>query len=1370
MTTLRRIIYESFILVMGVSITTIGLLALLGWILDTPVLTSWQTNTLPMAPFTALLSILFGGVFVFNAKRSTSRITFMLTIFLAWIGAMIALWLFTLRILNSYWSIEFLGLNITGMLGDAPIGYISPITALCFLLANLAFLITLPQGSHRLWRGYLASILAGLLTLVSFTLLLSYFFGLPLPISNGLIRPALNTSFILLLMGIGLLIVAHLRIMFSDDESEVIEIDRLIYVLFFSALTASILIAAFQSYRTTEIKFRKGVELQLLAVSELKTRQLSQWRIERLGDGALAQSKLINSVVRQYLETTSNMSTQGALQDWFERMLHDSHYGYDRGFLLDAQGVVRMSIPTKLEPLATTLKNSAMAALRTNQIIFQDFFRDEYDQKVYMALLVPISNEQDSNHPLGVIVLRIDPNLYLYPFIKQWPTISATAETLLVRRDGNEVLFLNDLRFSMDAALKKRIPVTGNSSIPAVKAVIGQRGVVDGIDYNGFQVIAVLSNIPDTSWLLVTKINNAEVYAPLDTSLRLTALLAISMIFGVGVAMFLLRRQHLQELKRILLESSMAALKNKELHSSLLKTTMDGYFLIDSQGGLLEVNDTYCRMSGYTAQELLGMRVADLEVNDTDEDVIWHLQNTFVQDGNRYETRHHRKDGSVFYVEVSIQCLSVNVRRQFIVFVRDISQRKLAEEALQASKAHLDFALQKIDTGAWKLNLLDHSAHRTLLHDRIFGYQTFLPNWTYEMFLEHVLPEERQKVDRQFHDAIIAKTSWSFECRIRRADGEERWIYGAGDFLQNSKGDTEWMSGIVQDITERKLAEDKLRLSSSVFAHAWEGILITTTDGTIVDVNDALSRITGYSRDEMLGKNPRIFSAGLQDRTFYAELWNSLIEKGHWYGEIWNRRKSGEMYAIIETISVVNDDQDIPRHYVAMLTDITQLKLHENELMHIAHYDPLTNLPNRILLADRMHQGITQVHRRNKSLAVIFLDLDGFKAINDKNGHEVGDRLLIVLAGRMEQALREGDTFARIGGDEFVAVLLDLDTEDTAIPMLNRLLAAASKPVIFSDISLQVSASLGVSFYPQAEEVDADKLLRQADQAMYQAKAAGKNRYHVFDAVLDNNIRVRHESLDRIHAALIKQEFVLYYQPKVNMRTGTIVGVEALIRWNHPEKGLLSPALFLPEIDDHPLAITLGEWVIDTALTQIERWRSQGFSIPVSVNVGARQLQQTDFVIRLRDLLKAHPSIVPSFLEFEVLETNALEDITKVSHLMEDCQEIGINFALDDFGTGYSSLTYLKRLPVTLLKIDQSFVRDILIDSDDLAIVEAVVGLGRTFRRQVIAEGVETIKHGTLLLEHGCELGQGYGIAHPMPADKLPEWARTWRPNLAWVN
>lgn len=416
-----------------------------------------------------------------------------------------------------------------------------------------------------------------------------------------------------------------------------------------------------------------------------------------------------------------------------------------------------------------------------------------------------------------------------------------------------------------------------------------------------------------------------------------------------------------------------------------------------------------------------------------------------------------------------------------------------------------------------------------------------------------------------------------------------------------------------------------------------------------------------------------------------------------------------------------------------------------------------------------MHQGITQVRRRNKYLAVIFLDLDGFKAINDQHGHEAGDRLLMAISTRMVQAIREGDTLSRIGGDEFVALLLDLDNEGNAVQFLKRLLTATFEPVQLADISLQVSASIGVAFYPQQEDIDADQLLRQADQAMYQAKLAGKNRYHVYDAALDSSIRTHHESLNRIRLAMVKQELELYYQPKVNMRKGTVIGAEALIRWNHPEKSLLLPALFLPEIEDHPLAIELGEWVIDTALTQIERWRNQGLDIPVSVNVGARQLQQSNFVIRLCESLAAHPDVMRSYFELEVLETSALEDITKTTRLINECREFGVGFALDDFGTGYSSLTYLKQLPVSLLKIDQSFVQDMLIDPDDLAIIKAVIGLAHTFRLQVIAEGVETVEHGTLLLQLGCELAQGYGIARPMPADQLPKWAMTWRPHPAWT-
>jgi EAL domain-containing protein (putative c-di-GMP-specific phosphodiesterase class I) len=293
-------------------------------------------------------------------------------------------------------------------------------------------------------------------------------------------------------------------------------------------------------------------------------------------------------------------------------------------------------------------------------------------------------------------------------------------------------------------------------------------------------------------------------------------------------------------------------------------------------------------------------------------------------------------------------------------------------------------------------------------------------------------------------------------------------------------------------------------------------------------------------------------------------------------------------------------------------------------------------------------------------------------------------------------------------------------------------------------------------------------LLRQADQAMYQAKVAGKNRYHVFDAAQDSSLRVHHESLTHIRLALDRHEFVLYYQPKVNMRSGQVIGAEALIRWQHPEQGLLAPAVFLPVIEDHPLAIAIGEWVIDTALSQIERWRAAGLDLPVSVNVGALQLQQADFVDRLRTLLAAHPALKPTCLELEILETSALQDIAQVSQTIEACAQIGVTFALDDFGTGYSSLTYLKRLRVALLKIDQSFVCDLLDDPDDLAILQGVMGLASAFKRDVIAEGVETVAHGTLLLQLGCELAQGYGIARPMPAGEMPAWVLAWQPDPAW--
>jgi diguanylate cyclase (GGDEF)-like protein/PAS domain S-box-containing protein len=569
-------------------------------------------------------------------------------------------------------------------------------------------------------------------------------------------------------------------------------------------------------------------------------------------------------------------------------------------------------------------------------------------------------------------------------------------------------------------------------------------------------------------------------------------------------------------------------------------------------------------------------------------------------------------------------------------------------------------------------------------------------------------------------------------------------------------------------VVELKTSEEKLHLAASVFTCAREAIMITAADGTIIDVNKSFQYITGYLREDVLGGKPSILNSGRQEQDFFGAMWRDLIDKGHWYGEVWNRRKSGEVFAVMQTISAVRGKDGKTEHFVSLFSDITASKTHQQELEHIAHYDALTGLPNRALLADRLHQGLAQAHRRGQFLAVVFLDLDGFKSINDNHGHEAGDHLLVALAVRMKQALRDGDTLARLGGDEFVAVLVDLPDVATCVPMLTRLLAAAAQPVKLGVLTLQVSASLGVAFTPPNNDTDADQLLRQADQAMYQAKLAGKNRYHVFDAEQDRSVRGHHESLDHIRHALSQRQFVLHYQPKVNMRTGKVIGAEALIRWQHPHQGLLPPAMFLPIIEDHSLAIDIGEWVIDTAMTQMEKWHAVGLDLPVSVNVGARQLQQANFVERLRATLARHPTIKPSCIELEILETSALEDVAGVSIAIEACRDIGIMFALDDFGTGYSSLTYLKRLSVSLLKIDQSFVRDMLTDPDDLAILEGVVGLASAFRRSVIAEGVETIEHGTMLLQLGCDWAQGYGIARPMPAEAMPNWVKTWRPDAAW--
>jgi diguanylate cyclase (GGDEF)-like protein/PAS domain S-box-containing protein len=606
-----------------------------------------------------------------------------------------------------------------------------------------------------------------------------------------------------------------------------------------------------------------------------------------------------------------------------------------------------------------------------------------------------------------------------------------------------------------------------------------------------------------------------------------------------------------------------------------------------------------------------------------------------------------------------------------------------------------------------------------------------------------------------------------FEVNFQRKDGSTFIGETHSTAVNSDDGQLLGFIGVTTDISERQKDKEKLELAASVFTHAREGIMITDANASIIEVNNTSTEISGYSRDEIIGKNLRMFTTDRQSPEFYAEMTHSILTTGHWTGEVRNRRKNGEAYTVLQYIDAVRDENGAIKNYVAMSSDITLMKEHQDQLERSAHYDPLTNLPNRVLLADRLSQAMVRCQRNQQSLAVVFLDLDGFKVVNDAYGHDTGDELLIALSKNMKETLREGDTLSRFGGDEFVAVLADLSEAGDCEPVLERLLKAAATPTTVGDAVMKVSASIGVTLYPQ-DGVDADQLMRHADQAMYVAKQAGKNRYNLFDTEQDKAVRVQRESLGDIRSALKRQEFVLHYQPKVNMRSGEVIGVEALIRWQHPIRGIVPPLEFLPTIEGHAISLEIGEWVIDTALNQISLWQSMGVHLSVSVNISAYQLQQDNFVTRLATLLTARPEVNPRSLELEILETSALSNISEVSEIMNACRELDVRFALDDFGTGYSSLTYLRRLPAHLIKIDQSFVRDMLNDADDLAIIEGVIALAKSFKRDVIAEGVETIEHGTALLKLGCELAQGYGIAKPMPAGNVPAWISEWKPDASW--
>ena len=726
------------------------------------------------------------------------------------------------------------------------------------------------------------------------------------------------------------------------------------------------------------------------------------------------------------------------------------------------------------------------------------------------------------------------------------------------------------------------------------------------------------------------------------------------------------------------------------------------------------------------------------------------------------------KDGTTRTVMISAALLADSFTDTHLVILYDVTNRKTAENALQQSVELLQSVIDNIPVRVfWK----DRES-RFLGCNNAFARDAGFTHAEQLLGKDDTVMGWKDQAELYRADDVKVMTDntpqLNFEEQQTTPDGNTIWLYTSKVPLHDSAGQVMGVLGIYDDMTERKHIEESLQLAASVFANSQEGIVITDTEGHIIDANQAFTDITGYSRTEILGTDVKILQSGRHDKEFYNTIWKAIKQQGYWRGEIWSRRKNGDTYPEWLTISTVTNAQGDAIRYIGNFSDISLLKQHEQQLERITHYDLLTGLPNRVLLLDRMNLAIAQSKRNQRLMAVCYLDLDGFSVVNDHFSHAMGDKLLIEITERIKNTLREEDTLARIGGDEFIFLLQDLEYVEDCEHALHRLLNVISVPVILQNhTTATITASIGVSIFPD-DNSPPEILIRHADHAMYKAKQAGKNAFRIYDIALNQQLHKHRIALNRIEQAFENHEFELYFQPKVDMQKGIVFGAEALIRWQQPERGLITPNEFLPLIEHNDLANRLDAWVINRALQHAEQWHSQGLDIKISVNVSARSLQSADFVTELGNAFTLHPLANRHHFELEILETEVLQDLEKTAVIIKNCQALGVGFALDDFGTGYSSLSYLRHLPIQTLKIDQSFVRDMLEDDNDLAIVRSVIGLAQSFNRHVIAEGVESLKHGSALLAMGCYEAQGYTIAKPMPAADFAVWLQNWEMPNEW--
>jgi diguanylate cyclase (GGDEF)-like protein/PAS domain S-box-containing protein len=686
----------------------------------------------------------------------------------------------------------------------------------------------------------------------------------------------------------------------------------------------------------------------------------------------------------------------------------------------------------------------------------------------------------------------------------------------------------------------------------------------------------------------------------------------------------------------------------------------------------------------------------------------------------------------------------------------DITELNDEKESLKKLEDGLNKAQKLSNIGHWELNFSTNELFWSKEVYSILGLDFQELNPTYETFLKYIHPDDVELVDSSYKKSIEQKSGYHITHRIIRKNGDIGFVEERCEHEFDIDGNILRSIGTIHDITKQKISQNELMLASEVFSKMSDGVVITDAKQHILKVNDAFTKITGYDEQEIKGQTPKAFSSGWHDKEFYKKMWDDIIANGHWHGEIIDRKKNSERYIAEVNIIALYNDEGILTNYISITNDISKKKEQEKLIHNLAYFDSLTNLPNKVLFEERVISRIPFADRDNQKLALIFIDMDNFKNVNDTLGHYVGDMFLIEVAKRIKKTLKEQDTLSRLGGDEFTILIEDVESIMDVVPVAENIINAFSEPILIEDTQLYTGVSMGISIYPDDGQ-SYEALIKAADTAMYQVKASGKNDFKFYTQSMNETITERIFIENNLRNAISNNELFLVYQPKINLDTISVYGMEALIRWNHPELGLIRPDKFISISEETGQIYNIGLWVAKKALLDTKALHESGKLLTVSINVSSKQLENSKFIDDFCCIVN-EIGIDKNYVELEITESHIMSNIDKALIVLNDLYSRGFKLSIDDFGTGYSSLSYLKKLPAQTIKIDRSFVLDIDKDEDDKSIVATIIAMARALGKDVIAEGSETQEHIDALKFLHCNKIQGYFFSKPIEIDEFKEF------------